>query len=571
MDKMSVTGLSPAIQLKLQKSMYRAVDLIESFFPDPDDVSKLVVLGPYQKDFIDCIQYGFPLSQFRFSEVPEPPDGVIYITRRQVGKSWCCAYACAALMILGPTGKGKPPCFCGIIAASEDESQYLIDKVKYCFDYSDFRQFVAGRSKLNLIKLTNGSYTRSHPCSEKSVRGPKYDYLFIDESAIMEEDILFKAALPTVEHGERWIAITTPQGRIGKFIDYYDKALETRPIICKKCKAEYSQKSFRNATFPRTGNIMKMPKLVPCKSCKSNDYKYGIGLYATPYLDPWKTPIIDQKKLKRTLDAHGWSPWARQEYLGEIVDEASMVILNEWIEKNTVDRLRNVMKVKPGNKYILGVDYGRVHDASSFCVTHTDKRTKRIVLDYLETVSGEFDHETDYQGIHAKLGEIIKFYKPMWVVPDATGVGLPQVEQLQRDLRFWNSSTKVFANRKDKLGFLISRTSKPDLIGNLITLLSRNPQSLELPPRTEPEIGELVTELLRFECKIEEAGYIKYGTQNYHDDRVIAYALSLWGNKSSNWFMPKIKGYDYNLVKKKRKPRSQGGRNYRIKPVRNYY
>ena len=568
---MSVGELSKEIQLKLQKSMYRAVDLIETFFPDPDDVSKRVVLGPYQKDFVDCIQYGFPLSQFKFSEVPNPPDGVIYITRRQVGKSWCCGYACSALMILGATTRGRPPCFCGIVAASEDESQYLIDKVKYCFDYSDFKPFVAGRPKLDLIKLTNGSFTRSHPCSEKSIRGPKYDYLFIDESAIMEEDILFKAALPTVEHGERWIAITTPQGRVGKFIDYYDKALETRPIICRNCKAEFSQKTFRNATFPRTGNIMKMPELAPCKSCGCTAYKYGMGLYATPYLDPWKTPIINQEKLKRTLDAHGWSPWARQEYLGEIVDEASMVILNEWIEKNTVEKLRNVMRVNNRNKYILGVDYGRLHDASSFCITHTDRKSKRIVLDYLETVSGEFDYETDYEGIHKKLGEIIKFYKPMWVVPDATGVGAPQVEQLQKDLRFWNSSTKVFSNRKDKLGFVISRTSKPDLIGNLITKLSNNPPSLMLPPRTEEEIGKLVTELLRFECEVIEGGYIKYGTQNYHDDRVIALALSIWGNNSSNWYMPKIKGYEYSVYKKKPKSHSRSGRNYRVRPIKEFY
>jgi len=551
--------------------MFRAVDLIESFFPDPDYVDRLVKLGPYQKDFIDCIQYGFPLSQFKFAEVPEPPDGVIYITRRQVGKSWCCGYACAALMILGATTKGRPPCFCGIVAASEDESQYLIDKVKYCFDYSDFKQFVAGRPKLNLIKLTNGSFTRSHPCSQKSIRGPKYDYLFIDESAIMEEDILFKAALPTVEHGERWIAITTPQGRVGKFIDYYDKALESRPIICKSCGAEYSQKLFRNVTFPRTGNIMKIPDLPNCKNCHENNYKYGMGLYATPYLDPWKTPIIDQKKLKRILDAHGWSPWARQEYLGEIVDEASMVILNEWIEKNTINKLRNVMKHKAGTKYILGVDYGRSHDASSFCLTHTDKKTKRIVLDYLETVSGEFDYETDYEGIHDKLGEIIRFYEPMWVVPDATGIGEPQVEQLGKDLRFWSSGTKIFSNTKKHKGFIISRTSKPDLIGNLITLLSKNPPALMLPPRTEPEVDKLVTELLRFECKVEEGGYIKYGTQNFHDDRVIAFALSLWGNKSSNWYFPHVKGYEYNVYHKKQKPLSESGRKYRVKPVREYY
>ena len=92
-----------------------------------------------------------------------------------------------------------------------------------------------------------------------------------------------------------------------------------------------------------------------------------------------------------------------------------------------------------------------------------------------------------------------------------------------------------------------------------------------LPPRTEPEIDELVTELLRFECEIVEGGYIKYGTQNYHDDRVIALALSLWGNKSSNWYFPKVKGYEYKVYQKKPKPHSLSGRNYRVKPIKDYY
>jgi hypothetical protein len=80
-----------------------------------------------------------------------------------------------------------------------------------------------------------------------------------------------------------------------------------------------------------------------------------------------------------------------------------------------------------------------------------------------------------------------------------------------------------------------------------------------------------VTELLRFECTVEEGGYIKYGTQNFHDDRVIAFALSLWGNQSSNWYFPKIKGYNYNIYNKREKTRSQSGRHYKSRFIKDIY
>ncbi|KKL52421.1 hypothetical protein LCGC14_2285660, partial [marine sediment metagenome] len=84
---------------------------------------------------------------------------------------------------------------------------------------------------------------------------------------------------------------------------------------------------------------------------------------------------------------------------------------------------------------------------------------------------------------------------------------------------------------------------------NLIALFSRNPHALQMPPGSEPEIGELVTELLRFEVEIMEAGYFKYGVQSYHDDRVIALALSLWGHRRKPWFTPKAEFFDYGVSK----------------------
>lgn len=540
---------------KLKRASYRAVDLIEMFFPNPDDYSKKVTLDPFQKDFIDTIQFGFPLSQFKFSEVVNPVDGVITIWRRQVGKSWSCGYADSALMILGSTKLGKPPTRIGIIAASEEESQILIEKVKLCFEESDFNEFITGKPKLDKIKLVNGSFTKSHTCSHKSIRGAAYHYCFIDEGAQMDESILWSAAIPTTTHGERWIIITTPQGGKGALIQRFIKAVISRPIICKSCGAQYSQKNFINAKFPDKNEIWKMPKLPLCEYCGNSSYKYGIGTWATPWLNPWECSIIDKEKLKRKLDSFSWSPWARQELLGEVIDEASMVILNDWIVKNTNDKLRNIMVKIQGVKYVLGMDYGRLHDASSFCVSHYDKKLKKIVIDYMVTVAGEYDYETDYDGIHDKLKEIVTFYRPVWIVPDSTGLGYSQVERMKKDFLRWGVPTRIFTNdkgsrNKPRLGFNISKQSKPELIGNMITLLSMNPTQLEMPPKTEPEFNELVTELLRFECEVKDGGYIKYGTQSYHDDRVIAFALTLWAHRRKQVPRAKARGIEYEPFKK---------------------
>ncbi len=546
---------------KFKKAMYRYVDLIELFFPDPRNINKRIVLDDHQKDFIDMIQYGFPLSKFKFNEITTTPKGVILITRRQVGKSVGFGCTGAASMIAGPGMGGTPPCFNGIVAASEEQSFLLIDKVKYNIENSDFNDFVIGRPKLDKIKLINGSYTKAHTCSHKSIRGPAYDYMFIDEGAQMDQNILFSAAIPTVTHGYRWAVITTPQGSKGQLVEKYIKAVELRPILCKKCGAEYSQKHFPEAHFPDKNRIWEMPKLPKCEHCGANDYKYGISLFGTPWLNPWKCKLIDPVELRAELDAFDWNPWVRQELLGEIVDEASMIILIEWIEKNINKQLRNTMTKNTNNFYVLGLDYGRTHDASSFCVTHRNPQNKKIVLDYMRTVSGEFDFQTDYDGIHKHLEEIVKFYKPSLIVPDATGLGYSQVERMQKDLRFWSPGTRIYNSQKNyfkkprekrRIGFLIERSNKPELIGNMISLLSQNPPQLELPPRSEPEIRELVTELLRFECKVLDTGYIDYGTQDYHDDRVIAFALSLWGHITNRWFMAKPKGFNYVTIPTKK-------------------
>lgn len=547
---------------KLQSAMYRAVDFIEAFLPDPDDYNKKIKLYRDQRDAIDTVQFGYPLSKFKFDEIQleEQPAGGVLMSRRQVGKSILIGYTSAAMNIIGAGFDYKIPCFCGMMGASEDSSIELIEKTKDALEYSEFNDFIIGRPKQDRIKLANGSFTRAHPCSEKSIRGKKYHYLFVDEGAWAEEHVVFKAAFPTVEHGIRWFVITTPQGTKGRLAQMYIKAIGERPVICRNCLTHYDQKEFLDAEFPIKNEIWFMPKIT-CPNCQGTEFKYGYGYIATPWINPWECPIIDQKKLLRELDYYSWAPWVRQEKLGELVDEASMIFLKEWIDRATNVRLRNTMERREGIFYTLGLDFGRLHDATCFTLLHRDPISKRIVLDYMRSISGEFDFETDWSGIHEQAREIISFYQPSLVVMDSTGVGYREVEDIQKQMHEWSPGSVLYHSQKNwfklppekrRLGFWFDRINKPQLIGNLKASFSTNPAILEIPPKTESEIDEFVNELLRFECKEHENGYIEYGTQDYHDDRLISYALALWGfivdRKSPRG---KPRAYEYNYLPKK--------------------
>lgn len=560
---------------KLQKSMYRCVDLIETFFPDPDDINKKIKLYPDQRDAIDTAQYGYPVSRFKFDEIKryEEPEGVILMSRRQVGKSILCGDASAGFNIIGA---GFPdyriPCYCGIISASEDESFELIDKTKFALRESDFNDFVLGRPKKDRIELINGSFTRAHPCSELSVRGKKYHYLFIDEGRWMDEKVLFEAALPTIQHGIRWFAITTPQGTQGRLTQQYIKAISERPVICTECLTIYKQSDFINAEFPIKNQIWLMPNLPGCKVCGCDKYKYGYGYIATPWIDPWNCPIINKEKLKRRLDYYSWSPWIRQEELGELIDEASMIFMNDWIVNSTNKSLRNVMTKRNDIAYVLGLDFGRLHDSTCFVILHKNEN-QQIIFDYMRSISGEFDIETDWDAIDDQAQEIIEFYKPVLAVMDSTGMSYREVESIYKNISLWSPGTQIYHSQKNwrnlpperrRLGFWFDRINKPQLVGNMKALFSTNPPRLQIPPKTEPEIDEFVAELLRFECKVHpETGYIEYGTQDYHDDRLIAYALALWGlteKQNSPRALPR--GAEYNYLPKQQKIPFKGEYNY---------
>lgn len=486
-------------------TLFRAVDFVESFLPNLDKPWELMVLTPPQRDAIDSIQFGFPLSQFDFVEIKITPRGVVMVWPRQTGKTTACAYAAAALLVLIPN------CSIGIIAATEKQSKKLFNKIKKILKLSIFWDYVVHKTvKVDFLELTNGSFVECWPCTT-GIEGSTYQLLFVDEAAIMEEAVIFTSALPTVTHGKRWIMLSTPKGPKGKFINYYNKGLDTRPIICEECGGEFPQLAFTVDRFP----IGRMPldEMHDCPLCGGHKYKYGIGTFMVPWVDPWNDGIRSKELVRKLLDDAGWSPAARQEYLGEVISDASMVFLADWIKNCTNHKLKSSLTTKINLNYNMGVDYGRKHDASCFYVTHREAKTGKIILDYGRSVAGEWDHQRTYRYIRKSLMQVVKTFDPIWAAPDATGIGDPLVEEFEEDMNHWKKQgmslkTRILNFPEHSKGVVFSRTTKPKIIGNLIKLFAQG--KIEIPSTTDPEIRELVEELLRYECDMQPGtNYVK--------------------------------------------------------------
>ncbi len=101
------------------------------------------------------------------------------------------------------------------------------------------------------------------------------------------------------------------------------------------------------------------------------------------------------------------------------------------------------------------------------------------------------------------------------IVPDATGLGDPIVEDLKaKGLRIYGENGE---------GFKFTELSKKQLLDNLAILLEQDKIKI-------PDDEGLISELESFQYSLSERGKIKVGVpEGMTDDRVMSLALSVWG------------------------------------------
>ena len=533
-----------------------------TFFKNPNDpnvrMQDLAVgeaWAPYKPQIrlYNLIDFGYDIAYNKFK--PEiPAEIVVMVWPRQYGKTEACSSAAASLAIRYPNSN------IGIISAGDAAAKDFIKRIIKFIEYSPFSNMIQ-RERVDRIELTNGSVIMSLPTSEKAIRGKSFRWVFVDEAAIIDDEAVDAWIMPTVRTAgafRQWktpsiILLSTPHGAKGRFYDYYVSGLEKREIGCRSCELRRPVNSpeFLKIQFhPRV-----MAKIPPCPKCGGNDFEYIPNGIITVTLDPWNHPTRTTEELQAELDIRGNTAIAKQELLGEIIQDESGVFMREWLE-NCIDmNLLNVVSPSKDHRYVMGVDFGKIHDATVMSIGHMEDST--VIMDYMFYMSTQGGIE--YNEIRYKVLSLVDIFRPSHLALDATGMGNPIVEQIDYDIRDLQTIgiagrfkqnggmveyhikknpyvyTKILNNKTNQLGFIFDYNSKADLIDNLSNLFQR--RLIRIPNEyTHDHIRILWKELINFGYDYSPSNRIIYGTQRDHDDTVIAVALMAWGLREIPWY-----------------------------------
>lgn len=194
-------------------------------------------------------------------------------------------------------------------------------------------------------------------------------------------------------------------------------------------------------------------------------------------------------------------------------------------------------------RYWIGLDLGQVHDPTALAVLERAELKgewdpvvfawrKEVAwrLRYLERVQ----LGTEYPDVVARVRQVARSRELAGrseVVADATGVGRPVVELLQRaDLGCGIMPVMITGGEMETQSNGYYRVPKRDLIVGLQVLLQKG--ELQIAAGL-PEGARLMKEMADMRVKITGEGHEQYGAwrEGEHDDLVFAVALACWGAK----------------------------------------
>jgi len=485
-------------RLKFEAAMVSWADRAEYFFRDPNDPHKPLRLYPSQKRLIWALQFGKDLEH---PEYPATKGSLATAGRQLMGKSTGCAAGVAAGML-------DPNLHFGLFAHVEDKSIELMNKVQWFLMTSDFK-FLKHPKKWSKkeIWLKNGSSAKSHTAG-KSIEGGSFHYGIIDEAGNMEDRVIQVHILPTFRAiGIHWVMVGTPRGRRGVFWHFHEK------------------------------NARNLAMGLPPR-------------YQQIYMDPIKDGRATAESLEEESFEYG--EWARQEVYGEFISAQDIYFLEEWIEYAMGNLTRdgvahkglpysntwNNVKEQYRGLYNIGIDFGISRSLTVFAVAH--KEGNLVYLDYMKAFKDEKKHLPVLERLET---EWIPFWKPRYIVPDGSTIGVTDCELIKRTcMKF--SGTFVYDNYPNddsKIGFIMSAPKvKQELFSNLRSLFERGliclPSHMGAIRPGEPgfDMYELKRELcnLQYEIRGENVVFDE-SSSIVKTDRIVALALAVYPFKKS--------------------------------------
>lgn len=188
-----------------------------------------------------------------------------------------------------------------------------------------------------------------------------------------------------------------------------------------------------------------------------------------------------------------------QEYYCKFVDDASAFFRR--IKENTYDA--DNFEVEQAHLFQLGVDIAKYHDWT--VLTPFNLNTFKV---------GKQDrfNQIDWNLQKARIEASARRHNDARIIIDATGVGDPIVEDLQRQ-------------QLDIEPYKFNVTSRQQLLDNLAILLEQDKIKI-------PDDEGLIAELQSMSYRIKRKGRPCVSVpEGMHDDRIMSLALSVWGAK----------------------------------------
>lgn len=228
--------------------------------------------------------------------------------------------------------------------------------------------------------------------------------------------------------------------------------------------------------------------------------RWKMSSYTNPFI-----PRGELDELKNIVNERVF----RQEILAEFIEDGAGVFRNIR-QRATASRLDSGI---PGRQYVIGVDWGRVDDATVFCV-----------LDVTDSACVHVDRmtDTDFAIQRMRLKALAERFNNAQCLVETNSIGQPQLEELQR--------MGVYAS-----GFKTTNTTKAQIIDALAL-------AYEQGAITTINDETLINELVVYTSELLGSGLVRYSAPDgMHDDCVIALALAWWaGNR-----LPSDKLIDY--------------------------
>ena len=158
---------------------------------------------------------GRPLAPWQVESLRLERRTTVVVAPRQTGKSRSLALVALWHSFRNPGHRAL------IVSAGEAAATRLLAEVREVAATALLAGSVVDE-QASIVRLTNGSEVRSLPASERQVRGWTVDLLLVDEAAMVEDDLLLGAALPTTaaRPAARIVLASSPAGTSGAFFDY---------------------------------------------------------------------------------------------------------------------------------------------------------------------------------------------------------------------------------------------------------------------------------------------------------------------------------------------------------------